>query len=180
MLGRSIAVAVSLAPVLTGCLEFGKVDDAKAPGDLLGTYDVAAELDQSTCGEGALGSSDDWRFQVKLSRFAHDLYWLNGREAIVGSIGKDGRSFSFETRVEVDIPVEEGGDPECRIERSDTATGKLSDDDTSVEGFEGSLSFTYRAKDALGCEPWLLTPGAPARLPCTITYEMNAKVIPAD
>jgi hypothetical protein len=178
--GRCLVVALTLAPVLTGCLEFGKVDDAKAPGDMLGTFDVTAELDQSTCGEGALGSTDDWRFQVKLSRFQHDLYWLNGREAIVGSIGKDGRSFSFETRVDVDIPVEQGGDPACRIERSDAAAGKLSDDDATVESFEGTLSFTYRAEDVLDCEPWLLTPGAPARLPCTISYEMRAKVVPAD
>jgi hypothetical protein len=163
-----------------GCLEFGKVDDAKEPGDALGTFDVSAEREEATCGDGAFGSPESWRFQVKLSRFEHDLYWLNGREAIVGSIGKDGRSFSFDTRVDVDIPVEEGGDPECRIRREDSASGKLSDDGVDVETFEGDLSFRYSIIEDSTCESFLVTPGAPARLPCRITYTMSASRMPGD
>jgi len=176
----STAVALTVAVFGTGCMEWGKVDDAKQPGDLLGTYDVAASLDQSSCGPGILGASEKWRFQVKLSRFQHDLYWLNGREAIVGSIAKDGRSFVFESGIEVDIPVEQGGDPECRIARDDVAEGKLSDDSTSVESFEGTLSFSYRPLDASVCESWLLTPDAPARLPCSIAYSMDATRLPTE
>ena len=168
------AFVTTLAVFATGCLEFGKVDDAKQPGDLLGVYNVAARLEQSSCGPGILGASESWHFQVKLSRFAHDLYWLNGREAIVGSIAKDGRSFSFETGIEVDIPVDQGGDPDCRIARDDIAEGKLSDDGTAVESFEGTLSFSYHPLDASTCESWLLTPDAPARLPCSIAYSMDA------
>jgi hypothetical protein len=164
----------------SGCLEFGKVDDAKQPGDLLGTYDVAATLEQSTCGNGAFGSTESWRFQVKLSRFQRDLYWLNGREAIVGSIGKDDRSFSFDSRVDVDIPPEETGDAECRIRREDSATGKLSDDGIDVEEFEGELSFRYSIIDDASCEGFLLSPGAPTRLPCTIAYTMQAERSSAD
>lgn len=163
-----------------GCLEFGKVDDAKQPGDLLGTYDVTAKLEQSTCGNGAFGSTESWRFQVKLSRLESDLYWLNGREAIVGSIGKDDRSFSFDSRVDVDIPPEESGDAECRIRREDTASGKLSDDGTDVEEFDGELSFRYSIIDDASCEGFLLSPGAPARLPCTLSYTMQATRSSAD
>jgi hypothetical protein len=164
-----------------GCLEFGKVDDAKQPGDALGTFDVTATLEQSTCGDGLLASPESWHFQVKLSRFQHDLYWLNGREAIVGSIGKDGRSFSFDTRVDVDIPPEEGGDPECRIRREDSASGKLSADDADVESFEGDLSYRYGIIGDASCDSFLLTPGAPTRLPCTIGYTMSAaRSAPAD
>jgi hypothetical protein len=158
----------------SGCLEFGKVDDAKQPGDLLGTYEVTAELAQSTCGTGAFGSTERWRFQVKLSRYERDLYWLNGREAIVGSIGKDDRSFSFDSRVDVDIPPEESGDAECRIRREDSASGKLSDEGVDVEEFDGELSFRYGIIDDSSCEGFLLSPGAPARLPCTIGYTMSA------
>jgi hypothetical protein len=163
-----------------GCLEFGKVSDAKQPGDALGTFDVTAKLEQSTCGEGLLGSPESWRFQVKLSRFEHDLYWLNGREAIVGSIGKDGRSFSFDTRVDVDIPPEEGGDAECRIRREDSASGKLSDDGADVETFDGNLAYRYGIIEDSSCESFLLTPGAPTRLPCTISYTMSAARSAAD
>jgi hypothetical protein len=172
---NSIRCLLSVACLTSsGCLEFGKVDDAKQPGDLLGTYDVNAKLEQSTCGSGAFGSSESWRFQVKLSRFEHDLYWLNGREAIVGSIGKDGRTFSFDSRVDVDIPPEESGDAECRIRREDSATGKLSEDGVDVETFAGELSFRYGIIGDASCEGFLLTPGAPARLPCTIAYTMTA------
>jgi hypothetical protein len=169
------------ASLLTsGCLEFGKVDDAKVPGDLLGTFDVSATRIESSCGDGALASSESWRFQVKLSRFQRDLYWLNGREAIVGTIGKDGRSFTFETRVSVAIPLEEGGDPECRISRDDRAEGTLSDDDATVESFQGTLEFSYRIEEGSSCESFLLTPDAPARLPCAFTYDMKATRLPAD
>jgi hypothetical protein len=164
----------------SGCLEFGKVDDAKQPGDLLGTYDVSAKLEQSTCGSGAFGSVESWRFQVKLSRFESDLYWLNGREAIVGGIGKDGRTFSFDSRVDVDIPPEESGDAECRIRREDSATGKLSDDGVDVETFEGELSFRYGIISDASCEGFLLSPGAPARHPCAIGYTMTAARAPID
>jgi hypothetical protein len=164
----------------SGCLEFGNVDDAKQPGDLLGTYDVSATLEQSTCGSGAFGSTESWRFQVKLSRFENDLYWLNGREAIVGSIGKDGRAFSFDSRVDVDIPPEESGDAECRIRREDSASGKLSADGIDVETFEGELSFRYGIVGDASCDGFLLTPGAPARLPCTIGYAMEADRASAD
>ncbi len=164
-----------LALGASGCLNWGKVDDAKVPGDLLGTYDVSAKLERSTCGDGILGASDAWRFQVKLSRFENDLYWLNGREAIVGSIERDGRSFSFESGVQVPIPPEAGGDPDCTVRRDDHASGKLSNEGVNVESFEGSLTFSYRALDAASCESWLLTPDAPARLPCDIEYQMSAE-----
>src|SRR6186713_2713290 len=86
---RTCVVAVfSLS--LGGCLNFGKVDDAKIPGELLGTYGVEGALVESDCGEGALGSTDDWKFDVKLSRFHDDLYWINGREVIPGGIAADG------------------------------------------------------------------------------------------
>jgi hypothetical protein len=177
----SIRCLLSVAWLVTsGCLEFGKVDDAKQPGDLLGTYDVSAKLEQSTCGSGALGSVESWRFQVKLSRFENDLYWLNGREAIVGSIENDGRTFSFDSRVDVDIPPEESGDAECRIRREDSATGKLSADGVDVEAFEGELSFRYGIISDASCEGFLLTPGAPARLPCTIGYTMAGARASAD
>jgi hypothetical protein len=177
----SVRCAVLVAWFTTsGCLEFGKVDDAKQPGDLLGTYDVSASLEQATCGSGAFGSTESWRFQVKLSRFESDLYWLNGREAIVGSIGKDGRTFSFDSRVDVDIPPEESGDAECRIRREDSATGKLSADGIDVETFEGELSFRYGIAGDSNCDGFLLTPGAPARLPCTIGYTMTGARASAD
>src|SRR5687768_6334338 len=129
------ALACLVPWLLGGCLEFGKVDDAKAPGDLLGVYSVVGSLDDTTCGAGALAAEDPWSFDVKLSRYQRDLYWLNGREAIVGDIDKDGRSFSFDTRIEIEVQAALRGHPGCVISRVDRARGELSADDTDVETF---------------------------------------------
>jgi hypothetical protein len=165
----------AFACLTVGCLDFGKVDDAKAPGDLLGIYGVTGELDESSCGEGALGASERWSFDVKLTRYEDDLYWLNGAEAIVGSIGKDGRSFSFETRVEKEVQPAERGRPACIVARDDRASGRLSDSGTDVESFEGELEFGYRALEGADCTSWIGTPGSVARLPCSMSYTMSAE-----
>jgi len=122
---------------LAGCLNFRKVDDAKAPGDMLGVYQVDGELSESSCGSGALGATDSWSFEVKLSRFENDLYWLNGKETIVGDIASDGRSFSITSKVEVQITEAGRGAAGCRVVRQDQAKGRLSDSGSDVESFDG-------------------------------------------
>ena len=161
--------------VTSGCLDFGKVDDAKAPGDMLGIFAVESKLKESTCGDDALGAGDHWNFDVKLSRSANDLFWLNGREAIVGSIESDGRSFSFETRIEQEITPAKPGRPGCSVARDDMATGRLSDSGSDVESFSGSLRFRFRPLGNSDCSSWLGTEGAVTALPCSITYAMDAE-----
>lgn len=161
-----------LALPLAGCLNFRKVDDAKAPGDLLGTYEVQGKLEDSTCGQGALGADDTWGFEVKLSRFENDLYWLNGRETIVGDIGKDGRTFSFQSAVEATIAEPGRGKPGCAVHRTDDASGRLSDTGADVESFEGTLGYTYQAVSGSDCSDWVGTTGAVSVLPCKITYSI--------
>ncbi len=100
--------------------------DSKIPGDELGTYQVVAQLDSSTCGPGALGSKDLWEFEVKLSQDGRDLYWLNGSEPVAGSLASDGVSFGFDSHTVV-TPIPAGkGHPGCAIARTDSGTGKLS------------------------------------------------------
>jgi hypothetical protein len=158
-----------------GCLDYGKVDDAKAPGDLLGIYGVEGKLEESSCGEGALGAAEHWSFDVKLTRYEDDLYWLNGAEAIVGSIARDGRSFSFQTRIEKEVQPGKHGRAACIVARDDRASGRLSDSGTDVEGFEGELSFGYRALEGADCTGWIGTPGSVLRLPCDMSYSMSAE-----
>ena len=167
------AFAYLMPLLLGGCLEFGKVDDAKAPGDLLGVYSVVGTLDDTTCGAGALAAEDPWSFEVKLSRYQRDLYWLNGREAIVGSIEKDGRSFAFDTRVEIEVQAPLRGHPGCVISRVDRARGELSADDTDVESFEGSLSFDFSATPGSDCLDWMAAESVP-QIPCSVDYELDA------
>lgn len=169
---RLLACAISLW--LGGCLEFGKVDDAKAPGDLLGVYAVTGTLDETTCGSGALRAEDPWSFDVKLSRYQRDLYWLNGREAIVGDLEKDGVSFSFDTRIETTVEAALRGRPGCVISRSDRARGELSADDSDVESFEGSLSFDFSAVPGSDCSDWMVAEAVP-ELPCSVDYDLSAE-----
>jgi hypothetical protein len=169
---RAFAVAIFFLP-LGGCLNFGKVDDAKIPGDLLGTYDVAGTLVESDCGEGALGSTNEWSFDVKLSRFHDDLYWINGREVIPGGIEPDGVSFAFSTRVEAEVLPTGRGRPACVLSRADSAKGTLSSDSLDVETFDATLSFSYSAVAGSDCELWVGGPDTVAALPCSMSYGLT-------
>jgi hypothetical protein len=170
---RSAAILLILP--LAGCLNYRKVDDAKAPGDLLGVYEVEGELSESSCGKGALGAADSWEFEVKLSRFEHDIYWLNGEETIVGDIASDDRSFTLVSSVEVQVSEPGRGAKGCRVARHDTAKGRLSDSGTEVESFEGSLSFAYEAMKGSECDDWIGSAGAVSTLPCGMTYSLTAE-----
>jgi hypothetical protein len=165
--------AATLSFALAGCLNFRKVDDAKAPGDMLGTFQVAGTLADSTCGEGALGAGKTWDFEVKLTRFDSDLYWLNGRETIVGDIANDGRSFSIESGVDVKVSDPQRGQKGCIVARKDDAEGKLSDSGTDVDSFDGTLEFTYSQASGSDCSPWLGAEGFVETLPCSITYDLK-------
>jgi len=168
-------LAVFLGLTLAGCLNFRKVDDAKAPGDMLGMYDVSGKLASSTCGEGALGAGKTWNFQVKLTRFENDIYWLNGQETLVGDIANDGRSFSIQSGVQVPVSQPGRGQAGCLVNRRDDAEGKLSDSGTEVESFEGSLEFSYEAAKGSDCLDWIGTEGAVDVLPCSLSYDLDGR-----
>ena len=167
---RAIAVVV-LCSGLTSACEFGD-GDAKVPGQALGSYEVTGRLKEDTCKAPALGVTDPWQFEVKLSRFERDLYWLNGREAIVGEIGDDDVSFRFETRVDIELVAPKGRAPGCTIERADVANGKLSSSDEDVETFNGEMHFTYSQKDKSDCSAY--DGEGFAALPCAIGYAVGA------
>jgi hypothetical protein len=168
-------IALVLVVSCVGCLQLGE-GDAKVPGDLLGTYHVTGRLRQDGCRAPVLGVTDPWAFEIKLSRFGYDLYWLNGREAIVGDIAADGVSFRFETRVDVDFEKAEAARPGCTIERTDRAAGKLAANGTDVPSFESELQFSYTEGDGSECAAAGVVGPASGfpMLPCTIAYELKA------
>jgi hypothetical protein len=148
--------------------------DAKIPGDALGTFHVIAALETSTCGPGALGSTDLWEFDVKLSRDGNDLYWLNGEEAIPGRIAADGTSFAFDTRAVVQAVPAGKGNPGCAIVRTDTANGALSSTTTDVASFTGRMRFGYMPQAGSDCTPVVGVEGGFAFLPCEMSYLVKA------
>jgi hypothetical protein len=167
-----------LAACLTctlGCSDIvGGGKDAKTPGEPLGTFHVIGQLESSSCGPGALGSSDLWEFDVRLSRDGNDLYWLNGAEAIPGRIAADGVSFAFDSRVAVDVIPAGKGHPGCMIVRSDTAQGELSSPGIDVVSFTGRMRFGYAPSAASDCSSVVGVDGGFAILPCDMSYLVEA------
>jgi hypothetical protein len=129
-------------------------------------------LSGDSCGAELLGAPDEWSFEVKLSRDGSTLYWLNGREGIVGTIDKAG-AFTFETRVEVPLSQERGSVKGCTIERRDVAQGALSE---AEDALTLKLTYAYSAKAGSSCEefagPQAPTP-TPLPLPCSMTYSLT-------
>ncbi|MDI3282972.1 hypothetical protein [Polyangium sp. 15x6] len=169
---RSTLLVGLAGALLAGCGD-GKVDPHH-PGELLGTYEVSATRETTTCGEGALGSTATWEFEVRLSRGDGVLYWDSGAEVTAGTLGSDDRRFSFDTSLVVDMRA--GGTPSnlppCTIVRGDRAEGLLDED---AGGFSGELAYTFTPSQGSDCSD-LVTGPAPtfAALPCTMTYVLSA------
>jgi hypothetical protein len=163
-----------IATALAACSD-APVGDPHAPGEQLGTFAVAASLAESTCGAGALGAPDRWQFEVRLSRSGSYLYWLNGREAIPGTIARDGASFSFDSLVRVEVEPAERGDAGCTLVRTDRATGKLALDDDGANGFDADLVYGYTAEAGSDCTSVIAVEGGFHRLPCEIGYRLEAE-----
>ena len=157
-----------------GCAEpNGDHGDAKTPGELLGTYALSGRIARDTCGAELLGAPDPWSFQVKLSRFQRDLYWLNGREAIVGDIAADGSAFQFSTRVDVNITPAGAGKVGCVVSRFDTADGVLALHGDEVTAVKTKLTFEYKPKANSECLEIIGVPGGLQQLPCTLSYNLS-------
>jgi hypothetical protein len=149
--------------------------DPHQPGDALGAYAITGKLRDDGCGAASLNAPDRWSFEVKLSRLGSTLYWLNGREAVVGDIDSSGR-FGFESRVDVPLTERHGAMKGCTVVRRDSASGSLSD---SAESLRAVLSYAYEATSDSECSELIGADGAPLALPCSLTYSLSgARVTP--
>lgn len=167
---RSSFPALCVCLLVAGCGDGGH---GGIPGEELGTYGVVASMASSSCGEGALGATDPWQFEVRLSRADRELFWLNGREAIAGRLAADGVTFSFETGVEVEALPESRGQKACIVSRGDRAEGVLSAAGDEVLAFSGSLEFRYAALEGSDCSPLLGVAGGFETLPCSMAYALE-------
>ncbi len=167
---RLFACAILL--LCASCVGHGQ--DAHEPGDRLGTYHASGALVSDTCQASVLGVTPNWAFDVKLSRQDDTLYWLNGEEAIPGTIASDGKSFDFESGVEVTLAAAQGVNPGCIIERTDAASGKLSSSSTDVKSFSVDMSFVYAAQSGSQCAGFVGVDGGFAGLPCKVSYTLSA------
>src|SRR5262245_29299264 len=158
---------------LSACMQ-GRDTDPHVPGDSLGTFHVAATLEDSSCGPGALGSTENWEFDVQLSRRDDNLYWLNGEEAIPGRIAPDGVSFAFDSRVSVEFEPRGNGRMGCSVMRTDQATGRLSSASEDVTSVSGRLVFGYAPTPTSDCTALFAMEGGFSTLPCQMAYGFEA------
>jgi hypothetical protein len=173
---RVIVPALVLAAGTIGCSAHGEPEyDGKVPGKLLGTFAVTGKLGADDCGAELLNAPDPWRFEVRLSRFENDLYWLNGREAIVGELGAKAKTFEFGTRVDVPVSSAKRGAPGCTVSRYDYADGSLAWDGDDLLGLSGRMRFEYRTKTDTECLEIIGVPGGFNNLPCELSYAIEAK-----
>jgi hypothetical protein len=164
----------------SGCLEQpGETEqqDPKAPGEVLGFFGLSGSLSQDTCGAESLGAPDDWSFQVKLSRKKTALYWLNGKEGIVGDIDDKGQ-FSFETRVDTKLAERRGAAKGCTIMRRDSALGVI---DEAKGSLSVQLSYAYAQSADSDCSEFIIgILGMPQALPCSMSYALSGSRIDAE
>jgi hypothetical protein len=168
-------LALPLFAALCACDPFGHPPDV---GGELGTFHVEATATDNDCGEGALGMTRTWAFDVELSRTARELHWDNGYDVVRGSLGEDGTSFTFETSFVQDMRTEDdpGWLPPCSIERSDAAAGELSSDGDDVASFSGELAYTFAPTGGSDCTDLYGSQGPVfLRLPCTVRYAIDAE-----
>jgi hypothetical protein len=146
--------------------------DPKAPGEVLGFFGLSGGLQDDTCGAELMGAPDTWSFQVKLSRRGEALYWLNGKEGIVGEIDDEG-AFSFETRVDTKVTERRGAAKGCTIQRRDSAQGVL---DEAKGSLSVKLGYAYDQTSDSDCGPLLIgSPGVPQEVPCKMSYALSGK-----
>lgn len=145
-------------------------ENPREPGEVLGFFSVEGTLADDSCGAESLSAPEKWSFDVKLSRDGSTLYWLNGREAIVGDIDAADR-FGFETQVDVTVAAKRGAFKGCVMQRRDTAAGALRD---GLSSFTGKLTYAYAEKSGSDCSEFETgADGMPAALPCELSYALE-------
>jgi hypothetical protein len=164
-LGTSACVAL-----LAGCGD-GE-HDAKTPGEPIGRFAMTGALERDECQAPVLGVIDPWKFEMRLSRLGNDLYWLNGREAIAGSLSAN-EDFDFDTRVDTVIEPPRSGRPGCTLSRRDIAQGSLTPNADAASEIEAEITFVYDVSPGSDCRGVVGVPGGFARLPCRVDFGLT-------
>lgn len=152
--------------VLTAC---AGNRDLREPGEKLGTFVVLGKLVGTTCGK----ADPTFRYEVRLSREADRLYWVQGSLPVSGTIDAASRvRMVASTESRVTPPDEVSGSPGCTLERVDTLAATLSGE--PVKSFAGAIVYRFDVKSGDCANELASSGGDYAVLPCTMTYEVNA------
>jgi len=139
-------------------------------GDDLGTFRVEANEENNSCGAGALGSQPAFDFDVELSSDTREIFWNNQTS---GSLDQENR---FDLRASVMVEGETlGTQPTCVIERRDRIWGTLSDSETGIDGFTGTMTYDFRTAFEAICDEFDREQAGVPVLPCQLRYELEGE-----
>lgn len=151
--------------------------DATQPGTSIGKFRIQGAKQTATCGDAAI-APDPWVFDVRFSRDASTLYWVQNRAPITGHIGAD-RKVTFKTTQTVTMrAADRFGRGACVVTRVDTVDIALGPDeplgDAGMLGFsstKGTLSYAYTAQPGSDCTG--VPDPAVSVLPCSTVYAID-------
>ncbi len=196
-------VAVSFASLLAvlataGCSSMFGSQDSKNPGEPLGTFALAAAVDDtSTCAELAASAPRPWDFSVQLRHDGTTAYWITGSGPISGSLTKSTGAFAFSTTSNVAIhdAIPAKGLGACTIIRTDDFSGSFVGDPTTTAGgatLTGTLRYGYVVSPGSDCRdlvdggltstdplaaydpnPQPVSHGAFTSLPCFVRFDVT-------
>jgi hypothetical protein len=197
---RSVAsLAASLIALfaLGGCSGMFGSQDSKNPGEPLGTFALAAAVDDnSTCAELAASAPRPWDFSVTLRHDATKVYWITASGPITGSLDAKG-TFAFSTTQNIAVHgVDKAkGLGACTMIRTDSFSGSFVGDPNADGGaatLTGSLRYGYVVAPGSDCRdlidggltsadplaaydpnPQPVAHGAFSSLPCFVRFDVT-------
>lgn len=152
-------IALGVVGALGGCGEL--------PGKEVGTYQVLATLEESTCGPSV--GDEERAFDVQIRRDGQVGYWIGPSQVPVqGRIDEEG-NFTFRTSEQ--ILVREGDDSiglaPCMMDQVDLAEG------TADAGLSGSEHLWIGSTSGADCRDQVgLMPGQFIALPCEMSFTL--------
>ena len=150
--------------------------DPYNPGTPMGTFNVQGKLTTNSCGDAG-SAPDPWAFDVKLSRDASTLYWLQGGPPVSGVLDASTHATlkSSDTRT-VHAANPRSGVSFCAMTRDDILDATLSPAGTgNADAFNGSLTYRFTPTEDSDCSDQMAGSGGEfAALPCEVKYDLAA------
>ncbi len=164
------ALVLPLAALLAASCS-GK--DPYNPGTPLGVFHVKGKLASNACAAPDQ-VPDPWEFEVKLSRDAATLYWIQGGLPVQGHLDANAHAQMTAS----DSREIRAADPKhnvsgCTLRRDDHLDATLGGE--PVTAFKGTLSYTFSPTEESDCSDQITGAGGGfATLPCKVSYELTA------
>jgi len=145
---------------------------AHEPGTSLGTYAVTGTLKTQTCGASMQSQIEDpWKFDVRLSRSGHTLFWLQAAAPPISGVVDPSGNVTMTTTQTYDLSTNDAGTG-CSVLRTDTFKAALGTAADPTD-FTGTIAYHYELAQGAVCGGLLA--GQFDVVPCDVSYDLKAK-----